>query len=652
MKGFRSLSTRLVVAILVPLAALLLGATWLETRSASRAMIATAETAAVNLGGTVREELQGVMRSTKAATEALAIPLARLDAVDPTVIEGILTDAVARNVLIYGTALAMEPRDMGSDAGNVGGAEALAPYVYRTAQGPVVTDLSRGDYRYWTWPWFTVPLESGTSHWSDPYFDDGAGDARMVTYSVPLAIAGRRAVLTSDLELGFLSRIAASNLLGRPGVVFVFDRGGRIVAHPEESWLLQRTLADIAADQGFSDLDRALRAVTREEALWIRPEDGMHEGLVGGSAERGGRLLVIPLKEAGWGIGVYFSDEDFLADVQAVTRVRLLFTLGLILLLAGIITFVSRRGVRPLQELATRTRAIARGEFKGETPGLERRDEIGRMSRAFHQMQDQLQDYVHDLTRATAERERMDAELTTARLLQHALLPSERPAMEETGTDLAASLRSAQAVGGDLFNYQRLDERRLFFVIGDVSDEGVPAALFMTRVNALLKSIAGPEDAPEDVLVRINRSLGEENELCMFATLIVGILDLDSGQLRLASAGHAAPLRVSADGHVEAFALTRGDPVGLDTAAEFAGAAFDLAPGDSVVAYTDGLPGASNAEGEAFGRARLEHALGEGAALTAADQITAVLAAVESFADGADLGDDLSLLVVRWSPTL
>ncbi|MEM1411854.1 MAG: SpoIIE family protein phosphatase [Pseudomonadota bacterium] len=641
MSGFRSLATRLVIAMLIPLSLLQLAATWVETRTASRTMISTAETAAENLGATVREELQGVLRSMRVGTEALTIPLSRLETLDLATVEEIQNEALARSQLVYGTALALEPMPDGSGR--------LAPYAYQSPNGIVHQDLAEGDYRYWDWPWFTEPLESGESRWSDPYFDEGAGNARMVTYSVPLEVTGRRAVLTADLELGFLSDIAGSNLLGRPGAVFLFDRGGNLVAHPVDRWLLRKRLSEIAAEQKLFALEGIQRVISDSEDRWIRPDEGMHEGIIGGNPDRPGRLLLIPLREAGWGIGVYFSDDDFLADIEEATRFRLLFALTLLILLASILALVSMRSLRPLRELADRTRAIAQGEFRGDTPGLNRRDEIGRLSRAFHRMQEHLQDYIEDLTQATAARERIDAELTTARLLQHALLPREHPDPAEVGADLAASLQSARAVGGDLFNYVRLNDDRLFFVIGDVSDKGVPAALFMTRANALLKSEAARGVAPERVLERVNLALCEDNELCMFVTLLAGMLDLESGKLRLASAGHEHPFHLDSKGSIKHRELDNGPPLGIDDTANYSGADFTLAKGDLLVCYTDGITEARNPAGELFGEAQLEVILGRAPRARASDIVFAVHEAVERYADGAEQADDLTLLVLRRS---
>lgn len=639
MSGFRSLATRLVITMLVPLTILLLLATWVETQRAGRAMIATGEAAAANLGSTVKEELQGVLRSTRIGVEALALGLQKIPGLSPAEAERLLQETVKRFPLLYGSALAFEP-------GETLGAP-LALYVHRAGDALVTTSLATDDYRYWEQEWFTRPLADGTAQWTDPYMDTGGGDIRMVTYAVPLEIGGRRAVLTADLALEFLSEIAESSLLGRPGAVLVFDREGRLIAHPRDDWLLDKRIAQLASEQRLPALDSVGRVVAARDELWLRPTDGMHAGLLGGDPLRPGRLFVLPLKEAGWGIGVYFSDDVFLADIQSATRFRLMFSLGLLIFLASTLAVVALRSLRPLGELANRTQAIARGEFHGETPGQERRDEIGQLSRAFHRMQDQLKVYIQDLTQATAAQERIDAELTTARLLQHALLPKERPDSAETGADVACMLHSAREVGGDLFNYSRIDEQHLFFVIGDVSDKGVPAALFMTRTNALLKAAAGRNGGPEAVVNAVNKALSEENELCMFVTLLAGELNLQTGVLRLASAGHDAPFRIDSNGKVMELPVETGPPLGIDHDAQFPIFTSSLGPGDSLVTFTDGVTKARSPAGGLFGTARLVATLQGANRENAGTLLTAVSEAVVAFAAGAEQADDITLMVIQ-----
>jgi sigma-B regulation protein RsbU (phosphoserine phosphatase) len=356
----------------------------------------------------------------------------------------------------------------------------------------------------------------------------------------------------------------------------------------------------------------------------------------------------MPLKEAGWGIGVYFSDRDFLAGIEAATRFKLLFTLAMLILLASILALVSLRSLKPLGELADRTRAIAKGNFRGDTPGMTRKDEIGSLSRAFHTMQEQLQHYVEDLTRATTARERMDAELATARRIHHALLPNPKPDVAQAGLELEALLHPAREVGGDLYNYTRLEDGRLFFVIGDVSDKGVPAALFMSRANALLRAAAAHATSPSAVLETVNEELCEDNELCMFVTLLAGTLSLHDGSLQLASAGHDSPIRVSVDGQVEVIEVPSSSPAGINEDARYVTVSSRLNAGDALVTFTDGVTEARNPERGLLGMSRLLDILATAGDNAPHNLLQAITTGVEDFANGSEQADDLTLLVLRY----
>ncbi|WP_191621243.1 SpoIIE family protein phosphatase [Marinihelvus fidelis] len=637
MNGFHSMATRLAVYTLAPLVVLMLFAAWLDNRHARRAMLDMAETAAVNLAESVSEELQGVLRSTRTGIEAFSLPLSRLPDAHTENVVPLIREALERFPLVFGSTLAFDPS----------GGEPEAPYVYREGDDIVVTSLAGDDYRYWEWPWFQQPMTTGEPVWSPPYFDDGGGNVSMVTYSVPLLSAERKAILTADIRLGFLSDLVASDLLGQQGIVFIFDESGRLVSHPEASWVMHEDLSTLATTLQLPALANIPAAVASGGFFWLRPAEGINESVVGGEASEPGRLFIRPLNEAGWGIAVYFSDQDFMASINSATRNRLLFGLGIMALLATILVTVSFRSLHPLGILASRTRLIAQGDFSAETPGLDRADEIGRLSRAFHQMQLHLEHFIDDLTRETAARERIEGELSTARQIQESLVPSPSPDMGDLPLDLRALLRPARTVGGDLYNYVMLDENRLFFVIGDVSDKGIPAALFMAQANALLIAATSHHTDPGDVLDVVNRELSHDNEFCMFVTLMVGLLDVRDGRLTLANAAHDPPLLLATDGQARWLQVDGGPPAGVDADATFDSHHFQLAAGDTLVLYTDGVTEALSPADELFGSERLENAL-RGHRPDSAEAVRDRLVhAVDAFCDGAEAADDMTLLVIR-----
>ncbi|HZX89524.1 MAG TPA: SpoIIE family protein phosphatase, partial [Rudaea sp.] len=211
--------------------------------------------------------------------------------------------------------------------------------------------------------------------------------------------------------------------------------------------------------------------------------------------------------------------------------------------------------------------------------------------------------------------------------------------------ELHAMLRPARVVGGDLYSYY-VGDNRLCFLIGDVSDKGIPAALFMARTitKANLRSAAAEQ--PEQLLRQLNADLCMRNDDCMFVTLLCGILDLESGRLFLASAGHDAPIRVGA-GRAARIDVETSAPLGLYPETVFIGSEAQLAPNESVVLYTDGVTEALDPDAALYGEQRLLDTLANCDGRP--DMTVAAIAAdVAKFTRDAPQADDMTLLVLHW----
>jgi sigma-B regulation protein RsbU (phosphoserine phosphatase) len=242
----------------------------------------------------------------------------------------------------------------------------------------------------------------------------------------------------------------------------------------------------------------------------------------------------------------------------------------------------------------------------------------------------------------------IERDLAAAAEIQRGLLPrdfsrlSSRPQLEVHGL-----MRPAREIGGDFYDAFFVGERRLFFAIGDVSDKGIAAALFMARSLTLLRTEALHADSPLAAVEGLNRALCQDNPRSMFVTLVCGTVDLASGDVRLVHGGHPPPLRLAAAG-ADCLDWPTGSVAGVMEGLPFAEARLTLAPGEALLLYTDGVTEARNAAGEMFGVERLRQAAA-GAALHPAEGLAAaVAAAVDDFAAGVEPFDDLTLLVLRY----
>jgi len=284
------------------------------------------------------------------------------------------------------------------------------------------------------------------------------------------------------------------------------------------------------------------------------------------------------------------------------------------------------------------------------------RDEIAQLARSFLAMESRLNTYLRDLTETTASKERLSNELRIAGDIQLSMLPQSFRAIRRQGSrhrvDLHATVKPAKQAGGDLYDFFPLDDDHVFFAVGDVSDKGMPAALFMTVATTLLRSFGSSTliERPDLILSHTNDRLEESNSMCQFVTVFAGIIHLPSGRVRFANGGHNRPYLCPQGGVPTQLPSVQGVALGVMPQAEFEVATLQLAEGDTLFLYSDGVTEALNVANELYGEARLEavlQELGSGVA-TATEWTNRVLDEVETFAEGRAQADDITILSLRF----
>ena len=236
-------------------------------------------------------------------------------------------------------------------------------------------------------------------------------------------------------------------------------------------------------------------------------------------------------------------------------------------------------------------------------------------------------------------------ELDVASKIQQGILPASFP--EGKGFEVYGNMAPARNVGGDFFDVIVLENGRLGLAVADVSDKGVPAALFMMSSRTLLKGAAIGRGAPGEVLSEVNDLLTEDNEAYMFVTVLYAVFDPDSGVLTYANGGHTNPLLVHSDGASEELPLTGGIALGVMPELEYKESSVSLAEGDTLVLYTDGVSEAMNSEGEEFGIDRLREIFVNNPPVSAREANEAILQAVNDFAGDTPQSDDVTCLVIQ-----
>lgn len=373
------------------------------------------------------------------------------------------------------------------------------------------------------------------------------------------------------------------------------------------------------------------------------------------------RSIYLPVRGLDERTYVVGADVD-LAMVRERTlgalRTSILVGAGMFALSMALGWLLVDRIVEPLMRLTTFTHNIGQRNFQPDATEAaamqaiikRRNDEVGSLAEAMTAMIARLQRYLIEVEAATAARERVEGELSAARDIQVGMLPRRFPPFpERTDVDIFALLESAKHVGGDLYDYLLVDGRRLFFVVGDVSGKGVPAALFMAMTTTLFKATALNAGSAGEIMARVNAELARENAAQMFVTAFAGVLDLETGDVEYSNGGHEAPFLRRADGTIERLPKQPGMALGVFEDAAFATDRMRLNPGDALLLFTDGVSEATNAADDLFTVRRIE------AALVAAESDTSARGLAEGLADdvrvfvgAAPQFDDIAILVIRY----
>ena len=267
--------------------------------------------------------------------------------------------------------------------------------------------------------------------------------------------------------------------------------------------------------------------------------------------------------------------------------------------------------------------------------------EVGELARSYKEMATELDDYVKNLTEATAKQQKIQTELSIATAIQRAALS--RP-IEVEGIENYAVMRPALEVGGDFYDNFFIDDDHLALLIADVSGKGVPAALFMMVSKIVLKHNLQHGLSPAEALNRANDELAEHNVHDMFVTCICGILNIKTGKLVYANAGHEKPFIKHKDGEFRTADVKSGFVLAGMPGYKYQNFEAQLQPGDTIFTYTDGIPEATNEKDEEFGMERLQKVLNEAKDDSVRLMCRKVRMAVKEFSGKAPQFDDITML--------
>ncbi|MDX1571717.1 MAG: SpoIIE family protein phosphatase [Xanthomonadales bacterium] len=490
--------------------------------------------------------------------------------------------------------------------------------------------LSRSEYDPRIRPWYTAAMDADNTVATDPYVFYFMAVIGMTTAH---ATTDRQAVVAIDIQLSSMSQALAEQRI-TPGSVSAIANdegviawsGNQPVIHEREDGTLDR--------RGLDGLGSpVLDAMARGKRLdgWL-----MHRVALPLNANIHPELLIA------------VPSDELLSDLTQIRQGILVVSFLLLMALIPLVWILASRITSPLRELHRAITKVGSGDLDFSLPDVRNRDEVGDLHHALESMRSSLKEHIAQLATATAARERLDSELDIARTIQMDLAPGEGELDTEIdGLDVHARLVPARAVGGDFYEAIQLPDGRPAFVVADVSDKGIPAALFVSRADSMTKLLARRTSQLPDLFASLNRELAADNEACMFMTIFAAVIDVERHTMNFCCGGHNPPVLIR-NGQARLIRVGPSRPMGIIDNEQYPETEAEFGPGDRLILYTDGIPEAFNEHGEEFSERRLLAACQEAASLDARGIGAHILKVLGDFVGGAARSDDVTLMVIRY----
>ncbi|MBW1767594.1 MAG: SpoIIE family protein phosphatase [Deltaproteobacteria bacterium] len=635
----RRIASKLILLILASITlifALTFGYNYFLTR---RIIVSNIDQSARNLSLATVNRIDKVLGVAEKVPKNLAVFLEISPDCTCTQMVKLLRSIVENNPEIYGATIAFEPYEYDKDT------LIYALSVYRFLD---MIDSKFIRYEYFYRDWYQIPKELNHPVWSEPYYSEAAGDIIMSTFSVPFykndqGVRKFMGIATADVSLTFLQKIVSSIKIEQTGFGFLLSKNGTIVTHPDERLIMNDSIFSVAESLGDARMRELGRSMIRGESGFVPVENLFIEKCW---------ISYAPLPSNGWSLGVLFPQDELMDDIYRLNRTVLFISLAGFLFILVVIVLIARSITRPLRILSKATEHIATGNLDIEIPPIKSRDEVGKLADSLDYMKKSLKQYIKELTETTAAKERMESDLKIAHDIQMGILPKSFPPFPDRHEiEIYATIEPAKEVGGDLYDFFFVDDDHLCFTVGDVSDKGVPASLFMAITRTLVKTKASQGLTPGIVLSRVNQDLSIDNPSLMFVTLFLGFLNIRTGAVEYVNGGHNPPYLMHENGEIARLEMTNGIALGVVEDVSYQSKKIFLKKGESLFLYTDGVTEAMNEENVLFSEKRLERHLSVLRDEPVKDVVEGINKEVKVFSQGVPQTDDITIMIIRYHGT-
>ncbi|MBP5280872.1 MAG: SpoIIE family protein phosphatase [Lachnospiraceae bacterium] len=513
-------------------------------------------------------------------------------------------------------------------------------------------------------PWYLQVQKAGKLIFTGVEEDAFTGISGLVCAAPVYQNGELVAVVGADVFLTAVSDYVKSTS-SEENFLCVVSGDGQVLFSPEESGVFRVEFSENAPDLRENENEQfaafVKRALKENTGLQLVNIDGKNYYICG-----------VPMETVGWTVLSVTEEEvirrpaarmlaqydsinqdsknTYAAGMKSASKLRVLLTAILTFLALGAALIFATRTVKPLEHMTERINSLSGEDAVFEMENVYKTgDEIEVLANSFTTLSARTQEYIEQITHITAEKERINAELTLANRIQADMLPSLFPAFPDRSEfDIYASMTPAKEVGGDFYDFFLVDEDHLAMVIADVSGKGIPAALFMMASKSILANNVMLGKSPAEALSDTNATICATNQEEMFVTIWLGILEIPTGKLTAANAGHEYPILKQPDGQYELIKDKHGFVIGGMPNSKYREYEWQLQPGARLFVYTDGVPEATDAQKEMYGCERLLAVLNEIGAATPDQILDGVHASVNAFVKEAEQFDDLTMLCLEY----
>ena len=509
--------------------------------------------------------------------------------------------------------------------------EALGDFILdETMYSDGVLDIDYYDYHIMSWyrEVFDVVTQPNQVAWTKPYIDDSGSFSLMTTAGAGIFDRNGRLIGVSNIDWKI------DDVVKELTAIKPTENSFDLLCVPEQNYIILNTYNNnSAASYNAGDEPEILSWDIDADSFDL---DGIRY------------ITFRRVMDNDWSLSVCIPENEIFAEAEDQNeRFSIIIAFSVAAMLCIAFLLVSSLVNKPLKRLTREVSHMGLGSLDVFID-IKTKDELGLLAGAFNKMAADLKDSIEQNARVIAEKERISAELGVATKIQESMLPCIFPPYPDRAEfDIFARMLPAEEVGGDFYDFFFVDDETLAIVIADVSDKGIPAALFMVITKTLIKNNAQSGKSPKEVFETVNNMLCENNEESMFVTAFLGYLDIPGGKLSYVNAGHNPPL-LRSNGR---FGWLKTKPSFVLAVSEdvfYNQHEVMLSPGDELFLYTDGITEAVDNEGEIFNEDRLLATVNKHLDLPLKEFTITIQREIDKFAGGAGQADDITMLALRY----